>query len=100
MEPVSENIRLLRGAYWLTKLKWIAIIYVIIGTYVASNLLAISLDAVALYIIATVLVLYNVAVLALLHRLEKSKHVSCRAVKRIINLQICTDLFLLTVILP
>jgi signal transduction histidine kinase len=100
MEPVPENIRLLRGAYWLTKLRWIAIIYVVVGTYVAGNILAISLHDAALYIIATVLILYNIAVFILLKRLEQNNsHVSCKAVKRIINLQICTDLFLLTVIL-
>ena len=56
MEPVPENIRLLKGAYWLTKLRWIAIVYVVVGTYVAGNILAISLHEVALYIIATVLI--------------------------------------------
>ncbi|OHB74077.1 MAG: hypothetical protein A2Z25_10980 [Planctomycetes bacterium RBG_16_55_9] len=100
MEPVPENIRLLRGAYWLTKLRWIAIVYVVIGTYVAGNMMGVSLHQAALYVIATVLILYNVTVLMLLKRLEKNNlHVSCKAVKRIINLQMCTDLFLLTVIL-
>ncbi len=100
MKPVPENIRLLKGAYWLTKLRWIAIVYVIAGTYVTSNLLAVSLHDVALYVIATILILYNITALLLLKRLEKkNRHVSSKAVKRIINLQICTDLFLLTVIL-
>ena len=100
MEAVPENIRLLKGAYWLTKLRWIAIVYVIVGTYVAGNVLDISLHDVALYGISTVLILYNIAVFILLHRLEKKDpHVSGKAVKRIINLQICMDLFLLTAIL-
>ena len=100
MEPVPENIRLLRGAYWLTKLRWIAIVYVFAGTYIAGNILAISLYEVGLYIIGTILILYNITVLFLLKRLEKNNsHVSCKQVKRIINLQICTDLFLLTMIL-
>ena len=100
MEPVPENIRLLRGAYWLARLRWIAIGYVVVGTYVASNVLAISLNDAALYVLSAVLVLYNVAVLVLLNRLRRrEKDVQCKAVKRIINLQICTDLFLLTVIL-
>jgi signal transduction histidine kinase len=100
MEPVPENIRLLRGAYWLARLRWIAIGYVVVGTYVSSNVLAISLNDTALYVMAVVLVLYNVTVLALLNRLRgREEHVQCKAVKRIINLQICVDLFLLTVIL-
>ena len=100
MEPVPENIRLLKGACWLTKLRWIAIVYVVIGTYVSSNILAVTLHDVALYVIASLLVMYNVTISILLNRLTKiDQQVSCKAVKRIINLQICADLFLLTVIL-
>lgn len=100
MEPVPEDIRLLRGARWLTKLRWIAIVYVVVGTYISSNILAISLNEVALYIIAALLSIYNVAVLMLLHHFSKiDKKITCKTVKKIINLQICTDLFLLTVLL-
>lgn len=100
MEPVPENIRLLRGAYWLVKLRWIAIVYVLAGTYISSNFLGIGLHNVALYIIATLLSIYNISVfLALNHFMKTDRQASCRAVKNIINIQICADLFLLTVIL-
>jgi len=100
MEPVPENIRLLRGAYWLVKLRWIAIVYVFAGTYICHRFLGIYLHDVALYIIATLLSIYNISVFLLLNRFMKiDRQVSCRAVKRIINIQICADLFLLTVIL-
>jgi len=100
MEPVQENIRLLKGAYWLIKLRWIAIVYVVIGTYISSNILAIALQDVALYVIATLLSIYNITVLVLLNRLKKvDKQISCKEVKRIINLQICVDLFLLTILI-
>ncbi|MHC4556918.1 MAG: sensor histidine kinase [Planctomycetota bacterium] len=100
MEPVPENIRLLRGAYWLTKLRWIAIVYVVLGAYISSNILAINLHEIALYIIATLLTMYNITVLVLLNHLKRAdQQVSCKAVKKIINLQICADLFLLTVLL-
>ena len=100
MEPVPEEIRLLRGAYWLTKLRWIAIVYVVVGTYISSNILAISLNEIALYIIAALLTFYNIAILILLNHFSKvNQKISYKAVKRIINLQICIDLFLLTVIL-
>jgi len=100
MEPVPENIRLLRGAYWLVKLRWIAIVYVFAGTYISHRFLGIDLYDTALYIIATLLSIYNISVFLLLNRFMKiDRQVSCLAVKRIINVQICTDLFLLTVIL-
>jgi signal transduction histidine kinase len=130
MEPVPENIRLLRGAYWLAKLRWVAIVYVVVGTYVAHRVLAVGLNEVALYVIAGLLVVYNTAVLAMLNRLMHADQqvpchasnklaslynmivwvwfnrftnidprVSGQAVKRIINLQICTDLLLLTALL-
>jgi signal transduction histidine kinase len=100
MEPVPENIRLLKGAYWLANLRWIAIVYVVVGTYVAHKILGVGLHDVALYVIAGLLVVYNITVLALLNRLMKvDQQVPCKAVKRIINFQICTDLLLLAVLL-
>ena len=100
MEPVPENIRLLRGAYWLTKLRWVAIICVFIGTCISSNVLNVGLRDGALYAIAALLSMYNIALLVLLNRVAKvDQQVSHKAVKRIINLQICADLFLLTVLL-
>ena len=100
MEPVPENIRLVKRAYWLIKLRWIAIVCVVIGTYVSSNVLAITLEDFALYGIATLLTLYNMTVLLLLNRLAKgNKEVPCIAVKTIINFQISADLLILTVLL-
>jgi len=100
MEAVPEDIRLLRGAYWLSRLRWIAIICVPIGTYVSSNILGIALGEIALYSIATLLLVYNIAVPILLDRAVKAdEKVSPRMIRRIIHLQICADLVLLTVLL-
>ncbi|MHC4495728.1 MAG: sensor histidine kinase [Planctomycetota bacterium] len=100
MEPVPENIRLLRGACWLAKLRWAAIVCVFAGTFISSNVLNIALRDGALYAIATLLSIYNIIVLVLLNRLARvGQEVSHKAVKRIINLQISADLFLLTVLL-
>ena len=100
MEPVPENIRLLREACWLAKLRWAAIVCVFAGTFISSNVLNIALQDGALYAIATLLSIYNIIVLVLLNRVARvGQEVSHKAVKRIINLQICTDLFLLTVLL-
>ena len=100
MELVTEETRLTRGAYWLTKLRWIAIVYVAVGTYISSNFLNINLNENALYLIAALLTLYNIAILLLLNHFEKAEIIkSYKAVKRIINLQICIDLVLLTILL-
>jgi len=100
MEALTQNARLVQRAYWLIKLRWIAIVCVGIGTYISGNVLAIELQGFALYCIAGLLTLYNLTVLLLLNHTAKGKReVSEPAVKRIINFQICADLVLLTVIL-
>jgi signal transduction histidine kinase len=100
MEPEPEEIRLLKGAYWLTRLRWIAIVCVPVCTYVAGNVFDIALREVPLYAVATLLFVYNVAVVMLLDQAVKAdRQVPSRTVKRIIHLQICADLILLTVLL-
>lgn len=100
MEPVSENIRLLKRAYWLIKLRWIAIVFVCSATYVSSHLLKIELHDLALYSIAIFLALYNLTVFLILNRYtKKGNEVSIAAIKKIINVQISTDLLILTVLL-
>ena len=85
MEPVPENIRLLKGAYWLAKLRWIAIVYVIVGTYVTHEILHVGLNDAALYVIAGLLVVYNISVLVLLNRLMKADpQVPCKAVNKLV----------------
>jgi len=100
MEPVPEDLRLLKGAYWLARLRWIAVVCVFVGTYVSSNLLNIALAEIALYIVAALLLVYNVAVRVLLDRVVKpDESISPDTIKRIIHLQICADLILLTTLL-
>ena len=100
MEPVTEDIRLLRGAYWLARLRWIAVVCVPVGTYIAGDVLDIGLGQTALYAVGTLLCVYNVAVRILLdHAVKADDGVSARAIRRIIHLQISADLVLLTVLL-
>jgi hypothetical protein len=68
VEPVTQNAKLVKRAYWLIKLRWIAIVCVGIGTYFSSNILAIELQDLALYSIAVLLALYNMTVLLLLNQ--------------------------------
>jgi len=100
MEPVPEDIRLLRGAYWLVKLRWIAVVCVFVGIYISSNVLNIGLAVSALYAVATLLFVYNIVVRMLLdHAVKPGDDVPPGTIKRIIHLQICADLILLTILL-
>ncbi len=100
MEDAAETTALIKRAYWLTQLRWIAIIFVGIGTYFASNVLAITLQDSALYGIAILLTVYNVTVLLLLNYLTKEKRkIRGLSVKTIIHFQISADLLILTVLL-
>jgi signal transduction histidine kinase len=100
MTPVPENNRLYKRAHWLITLRWIAIVCVVLGTYICNKVLAIELQTSALYSIAILLAVYNVAMLLLLNRFNKGeKEITCREAKKIINFQISVDLLLLTVLL-
>ena len=59
MNAVRENTRLVRQAYWLIKLRWIAAVGVYLSIFFASEVLGMSLQKKALYGIAAVLFLHN-----------------------------------------
>lgn len=99
MEPEAESAVLIKRAYWLTNLRWIATAFVGIGTFFASNIFNITLHNPALYSIAVLLALYNVAVLLLLNHLAGKQDVRILSVKAIIHLQISVDLLILTFLL-
>jgi len=91
MEPAAQDIRLVKRAYWLIRLRWIAIVSVGAATYFSSNVFGVALQDVALY---------NTAVLLLLNHFTKGDNkVLYPAVKKIINIQISADLLILTVLL-
>jgi signal transduction histidine kinase len=100
MEPSLENSRLVDRAHWLIRLRWIATVCVVVGTYCSREALGIELQELALYGIGILLAVYNLIVLLLLKRFTRNDHeVPCPAVKRIINFQITADLSILTVLL-
>ena len=100
MESIAENSRLVKRAYWLIKLRWAAILFLVAGVFVCSNMLCITLKDFALYCIAAVLALYNMTVLLVLNHLTRgNSKAHCPAVKKIINVQISADLLILAVLL-
>ncbi len=100
MKPETQNVRLVKRAYWLITLRWIAIICVGISTYVSSRVLAAEVQELALYGVVILMAVYNVVVLLLLNHIARSNGgASVSIIRRIISFQICADLILLTVIL-
>lgn len=100
MEPVPQNVRLVSRAYWLMRLRWIAIAGVVMAVFVAESLVKIPLAVMPLYSIAAMLGVYNFAVMALLRHFASINHESPRpATKRIINFQMSADLIFLTLLL-
>ena len=100
MELGSQNARLVQRAYWLIKLRWVAILSVIVGTFFSSNVLGIALQDFALYCITILPALYNMTMLLLLNHFTKTNNkVPRTAIKKIINFQISADLLLLTALL-
>lgn len=100
MEAVAETTGLNKRAYWLIKLRWIAIIAVGIGTYFAGNVLDIALHESALYSIVILLAVYNITALLLLKYITGEKHKArFLSVNAIMHFQISADLLILTVLL-
>jgi signal transduction histidine kinase len=100
MESITETTTLIKRAYWLIKLRWIAIVSVAIGIYFASNLLAVTLQDLALYSIVILLILHNATVWLLLDYLTKKKRkIRGLSIKTLVHSQISVDLIILTFLL-
>jgi len=100
MEPVPQNVRLVRRAYWLIRLRWIAIAGVVMAVFFAGRLFGVSLYSQPLYIITLLLAMYNLTAYVLLSHYTSDSDRSVRpAVKRIINFQMSADLIFLTLLL-
>jgi signal transduction histidine kinase len=100
MLPDSQNTRLIKRAYWLIRLRWVATVCVVGGTWFCGNILHIELQSIALYAIASLLALYNAVMLLLLgHFAKADTQTSSSPVNKIINFQVSADLLILTVLL-
>ncbi len=94
------NLRIVRLAYWLIRLRWYAIIVILIAYYIAKNLIYVTISDLPIYSIITFLIVLNVLSFSFLKYLQKSRvRKSSKNVKRIINFQISTDLIVLTALL-
>jgi signal transduction histidine kinase len=100
MQRPAEEDDLRQRAYWLVRLRWVAAAAVACGTFVSARLFHIPVREAPLYTIAVLLVLYNAAVLDLLNRFMKVvSERNRRRTKSMIDVQISTDLVILTILL-
>lgn len=96
----SKNIRLIHFAFWLIRLRWIGVIGIVVITFFSSRVMNISVREFNLYSISVVFLLLNIVYLILLKQiLNKKSDNSIRIVKRLIIIQISTDLLVLTIML-
>jgi len=99
MKTIFDNSRLVRRAYWLVKLRWMAIAGTVIAIFIAGNVLHMAIQSVPLYCVTSMLIFENIISLLLLKRQLKRRSVSTFSIGRIIHFQICIDLLLLTTLL-
>lgn len=102
MDPLPQDVRLVRRAFWLIRLRWVAVMGLCITTFMADQLFTIGIQTVPIYTIAGCLALYNTIVLLLLRRSKKNHFhdgMPRLTVKKIIHFQISADLLMLTLLI-
>ncbi len=100
MELIPRNIRYIDGAYWLIKLRWFAISWVISATLIIKKFYNINIHDIPFYIVCLALILENIISLLLLKysRQKKTEDISA-FITKIINFQILFDLLFLTILI-
>lgn len=100
MESLLQSTSLVQRAYWLVRLRWIAIAVLGVATFIASRVLHVSLPVHKLYLIAGLVIVYNFLLFDLLKYFTwGGKSPPHKTIGRIITFQISADLFILTAIL-
>ncbi len=101
METLLQSSNLIRRAYWLIRLRWMAVVFLVAAVMAANFLFSITLPLNKLLILAGGIVIYNYLLYDLLkHNLTwKGKRPSTHIVENVISFQISADFFILTLIL-
>ena len=85
-------------AYWLVKLRWVALAGVILTVFFVRQVLKLSLPIFSLYSVAVLLGIYNLIIFFYLKYIRKTKIYSS-VINRITNLQISLDLLSLALLI-
>lgn len=100
MESLLKSAERIHSAYWLVKLRWIAIAVLGMGVFFAKRVMAVALPENKLYVMTGILLLYNFALFNYIRHITRDgKEPSSQTISRIILFQISADLFILSAIL-
>ncbi len=100
MENLLQSKNLVQRAYWLIRLRWLAIAGLAFATATANRIFNVELPTSKLYILAGVLLCYNFVLYDLMHYLTwKGRTVPSAKANKVIAFQMSADLVILTVIL-
>ena len=100
MENLLTSPSLIQRAYWLIRLRWVAIATLVAATFVSHELMKVSLNASALYAFSIVLIVYNFVLYDLLRYWTwADKQPSPRRITEIVTFQISADLLILATII-
>jgi signal transduction histidine kinase len=100
MESLLKSTSLIQRAYWLIKLRWVAIATLAATTFVAAQFMNVSLPTRALLTMSVLLIAYNFVLYDLLRYWTRGgKAPSPARIGRFLTFQIVGDLFILTTIL-
>lgn len=100
MQGLLKSTSLVQRAYWLIRLRWVAIAALAAAAFGASEFMAVSLPVACLYAIAAVVLLYNLGLYVLLrYWTQGGREPSDARIGGILAMQISADLFILTAIL-
>jgi signal transduction histidine kinase len=103
MENLLKSPSLIRRAYWLIMLRWVAIATLAVATFISHDVMGVALPTPALYTFAAVLLVYNLLLYGLLRYRTQAGAPGASAptslVEGIVTFQISADLFILATIL-
>lgn len=100
MENLLNSNSLIGQAYWLIRLRWVAIVTLATASFVAGKVMRVSLPASALYMMSGLLLAYNLVLYELLRYWTRgNKDPSPTRIGDILTFQISGDLFILAAIL-
>jgi len=100
MENLLTSPSLIQRAYWLIRLRWVAIATLAAATFVSHELMRVSLSASALYAFSVILLIYNFVLYDLLRYWTwGDKQPPPTRITGIITFQISADLLILTTII-
>ncbi|MBN1457226.1 MAG: HAMP domain-containing histidine kinase [Sedimentisphaerales bacterium] len=100
METLLRDTNLIKRAFWLVRLRWVAIAVLLTSVLVAVRMLHISLPTTELGVIVAGLIIYNLVLFTMLNHMTSGDVSPChKTINRIITFQIFADIIILTVIL-